>query len=103
MSAVLAALAAAPAHVPAHFAGPWGFGWWFLLVPLFWIALFAVPFAIFGRRWRRAAAEGGYGPHGRLSPARQAEATLAERFAKGDIDETEYRARLEVLRANAAS
>ena len=25
---------------------------------------------------------------------------LSERFAKGDIDETEYRARLEVLRAN---
>ena len=32
--------------------------------------------------------------------ARSAEQTLAERFAKGDIDETEYRARLEVLRAN---
>jgi len=31
-----------------------------------------------------------------------AERTLAERFAKGDIDETEYRARLEVLRANRA-
>lgn len=29
-----------------------------------------------------------------------AEQTLAERFAKGDIDEVEYRARLEVLRAN---
>ncbi|MEJ1231340.1 MAG: hypothetical protein WDM88_12995 [Galbitalea sp.] len=28
------------------------------------------------------------------------EATLAERFAQGDIDEKEYRARLEVLRAN---
>jgi DNA-binding NarL/FixJ family response regulator len=32
--------------------------------------------------------------------ARSAEKTLAERFAQGDIDEVEYRARLEVLRAN---
>jgi len=91
MSATLAA-----ATVATHFVGPWGFGWWFLLIPLFWIALFAILFAIFGRRWRRAAAENGYG----RNPARQAETTLAERFAKGDIDETEYRARLEVLRAN---
>lgn len=99
MTATLATgLLAAP--VAAHYAGPWGPGWWFLLIPLFWIAVFAVLFAIFGRRWRRAA-ENGYGPHGRLSPARQAEATLAERFARGDIDETEYRARLEVIRTNA--
>ena len=98
-----AALTAGIAAAPAHMVGPWGFGWWFLLIPLFWIALIAVLFAIFGRRWRRAAAENGYGPHGRLGPVRQAETTLAERFAKGDIDETEYRARLEVIRANAAS
>lgn len=98
MSATLAT-----ALVSTHFAGPAGFGWWFLLIPLFWILLFALLFGIFGRRWRRAAAENGYGPSGRLSPARQAETTLAERFAKGDIDETEYRARLEVIRANALS
>lgn len=97
MSATLAT-----ALVATHFAGPWGFGWWFVLIPLFWILFFVLIFAIFGRRWRRAAAENGYGPYGRRSPARQAETTLAERFAKGDIDETEYRARLEVLRANAA-
>ncbi|KRB37668.1 UNVERIFIED_CONTAM: hypothetical protein OHV15_04030 [Microbacterium sp. SLM126] len=97
MSATLAT-----ALVATHFVGPWGFGWWFVLIPLFWILVFVLIFAIFGRRWRRAAAENGYGPYGRRSPARQAETTLAERFAKGDIDETEYRARLEVLRANAA-
>lgn len=97
-----AALTAGIAAAPAHMVGPWGSGWWFLLIPLFWIALIAVLFAIFGRRWRRAATENGYGPHGRLSAVRQAETTLAERFAKGDIDETEYRARLEVIRANAA-
>ena len=40
-----------------------------------------------------------YGPPWMRGGA-SAESTLAERFAKGDIDETEYRARLEVLRAN---
>ena len=98
MSAALATTA-----VATHFVGPWVGGWWFLLIPLAWVTFFVILFAVFGRRWRRAAAEGGYGPQGRLNPARQAEGTLAERFAKGDIDEVEYRARLEVLRANAAS
>ena len=100
MSATLAAATVAAA-VPAHFAGPWGFGWWFLFIPLFWILVLVLVFAIFGRRWRRAAAENGYGPYSRRNPARQAEATLAERFAKGDIDEAEYQTRLDVLRANS--
>lgn len=104
MSTTLTALTSAAASVGTHYPGPWGpgFGWWFLLIPLFWILLFGVIFGIFGRRWRRSARENGYGPYGRMAPARQAETTLAERFAKGDIDEIEYRARLEVLRANAA-
>jgi putative membrane protein len=96
------ALAAAVVHPVGH-----GFGWLFFLIPLFWIALIVVLFAIFGRR-RRAywAANGGpgwghgYGPWGSAHAARSAESTLAERFAQGDIDEKEYRARLEVLRAN---
>jgi putative membrane protein len=94
----------------AHFAGPMvgGFGFLFLLIPLFWIGLFAVVFSI-ARRRRRAWMEQGYGhpafggwhggPWG--NAARSAESTLAERFAQGDIDEADYRARLEVLRANA--
>lgn len=36
-------------------------------------------------------------------PLFQAQRTLAERFARGDIDEVEYRERLEVLRANTAA
>jgi putative membrane protein len=82
-------------------AGPWvgGFGWFFLLIPLFWIAVFT--FA--GRRWRRAA-RNGYSPgYGMGGSSRSAEQTLSERFAQGDIDEVEYRARLEVLRANRPS
>jgi putative membrane protein len=98
---------AAPS-IAAHVGGPWGggFGWFFLLIPIFWIAFFALVFAVL-RRSRRAAWGNGYGPgygHGFgprwAQPGRAAEATLAERFAQGDIDEVEYRARLEVLRAN---
>ncbi|MHC5796017.1 SHOCT domain-containing protein [Lacisediminihabitans sp. FW035] len=92
----------------AHFVGPWvgGFGFLFLLIPLFWIALIAIIFSV-ARRRRAAwfAQGGGYGHPGFGghwgSASRSAESTLAERFAQGDIDEKDYRARLEVLRANA--
>jgi putative membrane protein len=87
--------------VLAHPAGAVGsgFGWLLIVIPLFWVAVFVALFAIFGRRWRRAGVAGrGFGPH---APAtRSAESTLAQRFANGDIEEIEYRARLEVLRAN---
>jgi len=82
--------------------GPgFGFGWLFLLIPLFWIGVAILFVSLARRRWSR----GGWGPgHGGYGPwsgaARGAESTLAERFAQGDIDEKEYRARLEVLRAN---
>ena len=90
--------------IAAHAGGPWGagFGWFFLLIPLFWIAFFALIFAVV-RRSRRAAWGTGYGPGFGprwAQPGRAAESTLAERFAQGDIDEKEYRARLEVLRSS---
>ena len=83
-------------------AGPWGagFGWAFFLIPIFWILVIGLIVFLVSRR-RRAWAHGGperYGPPWMRGAS--AESTLAERFAKGDIDETEYRARLEVLRAN---
>ena len=93
------------ASIAAHAGGPvaHGFGWFFLLIPLFWIGFFALVFTIV-RRSRRAAWGGAYG-HGfgprSAQPGRAAESTLSERFAQGDIDEREYRARLEVLRANS--
>jgi putative membrane protein len=92
------ALAAAVVHPFGH-----GFGWLFFLIPLFWILLIVALFAIFGRR-RRAmwgAYGHGYGPWAQAHAARSAESTLAERYAQGDIDEKEYRARLEVLRASS--
>ncbi len=96
------------AGLSPHFVVPWvgGLGLFLLLVPLFWIALIAV-IVIVARR-RRAAwfARGGYGHPGFDGglwggPSRSAESILAERFAQGDIDEEDYRARLEVLRENA--
>ena len=100
-SALTAAAASVSPAFVQHGPGFGGPGWLFVLIPLFWIALIAVLVATVGRRWRRAAwaqraAGGGFGEQ----PGRRAEATLAERFAQGDIDEVEYRARLEVIRAN---
>lgn len=88
--------------------GP-GFAVLAVLVPLLWIGVIALVLALAGRRWRRAAWSGAAAPWGGHpwsgwqagASARSAEATLAERFAQGDIEEQEYRARLEVLRANA--
>ncbi len=78
--------------------GAIGFWWLHLLIPVFWVLVFVLVFGIFGRRMRRSAWQHGGFHH---SPVRSAEATLAERFAQGDIDEKDYRARLEVLRANS--
>ncbi|THG32392.1 SHOCT domain-containing protein [Naasia lichenicola] len=94
-----AALTAA-VPVAAHFGAGFGFPWFAILIPIFWILLFVLVFGVFGRRWRRAAwASGRFGPNGHGGAA-SAESVLAERFARGDVDEVEYRARLEVLRAS---
>lgn len=93
MFTALAPLAAPP-------VGPWtggyGPGPFFLLIPLIWLVVIVGLVLLFGRRARRRF--GADGPAWAAGPS--AEATLAERFAQGDIEEVEYRARLEVLRAN---
>jgi len=87
------ALAAAPM---AHF-GP-GFGFpFFFLGPLVWL-LVIVGIALLIRRGARRRWEAYGGPAS--GPHRSPEATLSERFANGEVDEVEYRSRLEVLRAN---
>jgi putative membrane protein len=102
------ALASATA---VHWVGP-GFALWpiFIIGHIFWLLFIIaiIVFAVAGRRRRMArwgAMGGGFGPWAGHwdAAARGAESTLAERFAQGDIDEKEYRARLEVLRANNGS
>jgi putative membrane protein len=87
----------------------WAFLPFFIIGHVFFfvVIVLIIIFAIGGRRRRMAhwGAMGGgpFGHYGQWSQAsRAAEVTLAERFAQGDIDEKEYRARLEVLRANSA-
>ncbi|TQL46753.1 putative membrane protein [Homoserinimonas aerilata] len=92
----LGQVAADHGPVMAHWAGG-GFPWFVVFVPLFWIAVFVGLFVFAGRRRREHFAHREWNA---TAGARDAEKTLAERFAQGDIDETEYRARLEVLRAN---
>ncbi|WP_239451795.1 SHOCT domain-containing protein [Frondihabitans sp. PAMC 28766] len=123
-----AALASLP--LVQHAIGPWGdgggygpgfghvgFPWPLVFIPVFWLAVIVVVGLVFGRRFRRAAASRAqFGPHG-FGPGAgfgpwghggwgaavgtgSAEQVLSDRFARGDIDEVEYRARLEVLRAS---
>lgn len=93
-------LAAAALH---H--GPGAGFLWFIVVPLLWTLLIVGIIALIARAGRRRFAGEPWGHHGdpaawhRAKAARSAEAILAERFARGEVDETEYRARLEVLRA----
>ncbi|RFA14529.1 hypothetical protein B7R22_09590 [Subtercola boreus] len=123
---MVSAALAGPAGTSLTHWGPWGgpgpgggFGWLFLLIPLFWIGLFVLIFTLAARRRRRfwaanggapgwGAGGGGRGGHGwgpgwagagAAGTTSDAEKTLAERFARGDIDEVEYRARLEVLQS----
>ena len=99
MFSATSATALVAAHA-VHGFGPWagGFFPFFLFIPIFWILMIGLIVFLVGRRrrafWRD---RGAYGP---WSASRGAEVTLAERFAQGDIDEVEYRKRLEVLRAN---
>jgi len=97
---------AGAAAVTTHWVGPWagGFFPFFFIIPIFWILVIGlIIFLVTRRRRSYWHAHGPYGPgapYGPWSPSSNAESTLAERFAQGDIDEVEYRKRLEVLRAN---
>ena len=59
-------------------------GGWFPLFPLFFFGVWVALAVALGRRWRH--------------PRRSGEAVLAERYARGEIDEAEFRARRSVLR-----
>jgi putative membrane protein len=72
-----------------HWNGPHGGGGWWIFAPLLWIAFFfLIVGTVRGLFWRR---------HRHSFQNHSARSVLAERFAKGEIDETEYRQRLNVL------
>jgi putative membrane protein len=60
-------------------------GLWFPLFPLLFLSLWIAAFVFIGRRWRHAHGHSG-------------ESVLGERYARGEIDEAEYRERRAVLR-----
>ena len=62
-------------------------GPWFPIFPLVFIAIWLVVIVTFRRRWRHA-------------PRHTGQSVLAERYARGEIDEVEYRMRREVLRGD---
>ncbi|MGK9148682.1 SHOCT domain-containing protein [Plantibacter flavus] len=106
-AAALQSTAGTLAAHPGWYGGPGPHVWLLLLIPVFWILVIVLVVSLVGRRWRRRAWAGAGAPGQAGGPwawrgdaVRGAEQTLAERFAQGDIDEVEYRARLEVLRAN---
>jgi putative membrane protein len=61
----------------------WGPGPW---IGLIWLAVFATLLVLWLTRWRHRPS------------VRDGERVLAERYARGDIDEGEYRTRRDVLR-----
>ncbi|WP_405876922.1 SHOCT domain-containing protein [Streptomyces sp. NBC_01136] len=77
-------------------------GWdWFAMstgTVLIWAVLITVAVLVF-RALNRAPARGRQ-PHTPAAPS--AEQLLADRFARGEIDEEEYRRRLAVLREDSA-
>ena len=74
----------------AHAHGPWP-GPWILLVPLFWAAVVVLVVLILRRTvWRHGPGPGRAAHGGPL-------ATLGDRYARGEIDEDEYRAKRAVL------
>jgi len=83
-STALTTLAAHPGWGPG--GGP---GWW-IVFPILWFLLFATVVFLIARRARR-----GFG-----RPHASGVSVLGERYARGEIDEAEYRQRLAVLRAD---
>ena len=79
-----------------HDMGGWGFGLMTFSFIVFW-ALVIVAIVLLVRHFGRAGQQPGPAPH--APPTTTAEQLLAERFARGDIDEEEYRRRLNTLRA----
>lgn len=103
LTALTAALSTQGMQVAHHWAGHGGGPhWWFFFISLTWIFyIFLFVFLMRRFAWRRGHDHPGYGPvPGAESGGRDAEEVLREDYARGDIDETEFRRRLEALTAH---
>ncbi|AWN30553.1 putative membrane protein [Streptomyces sp. SceaMP-e96] len=98
-----------PARCPRKVIGMmwydgWGWGGWFvmaLVMILFWVLVIAGVVALVGyltssRHGHQSGPASSFGEPG--GGSRRAEELLAERFARGEIDEDEYKRRLTLLR-----
>lgn len=68
----------------------WHGFWWF--VPLGWLVFLLFIVLAFWSHWHR------WGRHSHWHANKSAEEIVADRFARGEINEEEYRTRLDVLR-----
>ncbi len=81
----------------AHMGGP---GFWWPIIPLFWMLFWGGLIFFFVRARRK-----GWKPWADArpaSPTASAETILAERFAKGEMTDDEYYQRLAVLKEGRA-
>jgi putative membrane protein len=76
----------------------WPQHWWFLFFPLIWLVVVVLVIRFAAMRW--GAGCRGRGRDGRPGPER-AQGILAERYARGEIGDDEYRTRLDRLRTDA--
>lgn len=76
--------------------GSWGVGGW-LVMGLMMVAIWGVPIALLV--WLVARSLGSGQSQVTTPPGSDPEATLAERFARGEIDEEEFSRRSELLHA----
>ncbi len=75
-----------------------GPGWW-IVFPIVWFLLVLMVVVLVARRVRRGWVTGGpWVHHAGPDPV----SILGERYARGEIDEAEYRTRLAVLRPDAS-
>jgi putative membrane protein len=80
------------------------YGWggpgpFFFIFPLLWFLLFATVVFLIARRARRGPRGGWGGPWAAHTAGADPVTLLGNRFARGEIDEAEYRSRLAVLRS----
>ncbi|MBE1877969.1 SHOCT domain-containing protein [Myceligenerans pegani] len=89
-------LAQVAAHMPYD---GWGGGpGWFIIFPILWFLLVVAIVVLIARSARRGFRQG---PPWARQAGTDPVAILGERYARGEIDESEYRSRLAVLRSAA--